>query len=56
MKIFKNHDLIALLVLSIAVLSAVLMENISIKNDIQKYNESYIEYTDIDIQKISIFH
>jgi hypothetical protein len=56
MKIFKNHDLIALVVLFIVVLSAILMENILIKNSIQKYNESYIEYTDIDIQKISIFH
>jgi hypothetical protein len=55
MKIFRSHDSIALVVLFIVVLSTVVMKNIVINNSNQKYNESHTEYTDIDIQTISIF-
>lgn len=55
MKIFRSHDSIALIVLFIIVLSAIIMKNIVISNSVQHHSESYIEYTDIDVQTISIF-
>lgn len=55
MKIFKSHDSIALFVLCIVILTTIIMKNIIINNTTQQYNESHIEYTDIDIQTISIF-
>ena len=55
MKIFRNHDSIALLVLFIVILTTLVMKNIVINNSSQTYNQSYTEYTDIDIQTISTF-
>lgn len=55
MKIFRSHDSIALVVLCIVILTTIIMKNIIINNTEKQYNQSNIEYTDIDVQTISVF-
>lgn len=54
MKFLKNHDTIALIVLSIVVLSAYIMKDDLMRRVeyVKSHNIPHMEYTDIDIQTI----